>query len=183
VRAAVLPSGTMSGTAQQEFAGRWAEAQPHVAAYLGALLRDGNAADDLLQEVAITLWRKYAEYDPARPFLSWAIGMARLEVLAARRAAGRSIIAYHSELLDAVGAEFVAAADEADEIREALRGCLQGLGGRAMRLLRLRYEEALKPQAIAARMDIQVNAVRVALHRARAALERCIGRRIGGPSR
>jgi RNA polymerase sigma-70 factor, ECF subfamily len=163
---------------QHAFMRQWTQAQPHLAAYIGAMVRDRHAAEDLLQEVAVILWRKFGDYDAAKPFIAWGIGIARLEVLESKRSAGRSILAYHSDLLDTVEAEFVAGAVECEDRADALRQCVKGVSERTWRLLRLRYEEALKPQAIAARLGADVNAVRVALHRARGALEQCIERRL-----
>ncbi len=167
----------MSDADHHAFMRHWTEAQPHLASYIGAMIRDRHAADDVLQEVAVILWRKYPEFDRAKPFIAWGIGIARLEILQARRAAGRSIVTYHSDLLDAVGREFAERASEFDGRADALRDCLKGVSERAWRLLRQRYEEALTPQAIAAQLGQDVNAVRVALHRARTALEACVERR------
>ena len=52
-------------------------AQPGLHGFLMALVHDAHAADDLLQDLAERLWRKFDQYDPARPFIAWAIGFAR----------------------------------------------------------------------------------------------------------
>ena len=38
-------------------------------------------AEDLLQETAKVLWKKFGDYDPKLPFLPWAKAFARYEVL------------------------------------------------------------------------------------------------------
>jgi DNA-directed RNA polymerase specialized sigma24 family protein len=55
---------------------------------------------------------------------------------------------------------------------------MRTLQGRAGELLRLRYEESLKPNAIAVRAGMAVIAVRVTLSRTRAALRDCIERKL-----
>lgn len=35
-----------------------------------------NDARDVLQETAVALWQSIAHYDPARPFVAWARGIA-----------------------------------------------------------------------------------------------------------
>src|SRR5262245_25378219 len=76
--------------AHEQFTRLWTAAQPVVASYLGSLVPDFRDAQDLLQNVAIACLRKFAEYDSQRPFTTWALGMARLEVLNLRRTHARS---------------------------------------------------------------------------------------------
>lgn len=173
-----IDHGMPDPDAESEFVRHWTQAQPVVAAYIGALLRDRHQADDVLQQVAVVAWRKMAEYDRAQPFSGWAMGIARHEVLHHRRSLKRSIICFHSDLLEAVGAEYAAAAAELGERADAMRACLKGLPESGWTLLRLRYEDALSPAAIAARLGRTANQVRVALHRLRAGLETCINRRL-----
>jgi RNA polymerase sigma-70 factor (ECF subfamily) len=59
-----------------------------------------------------------------------------------------------------------------------LAECLHQLQGRAAALIRLRYDEALKPAAIAQRLGMAAVAVRVALSRVRAALRQCIDEKV-----
>ena len=69
----------------EQFTRRWTEAQPIVAGYISAVVPDFQEAEDLLQDVAVILLRKFPEYDAQRPFVAWAIGIAKREVLVARR--------------------------------------------------------------------------------------------------
>ncbi|HAO65536.1 MAG TPA: hypothetical protein DCR17_02455, partial [Verrucomicrobiales bacterium] len=42
-----------------------------------------NRADahDIVQECSVALWGKFETYDQSRPFVGWALGFLRLEVL------------------------------------------------------------------------------------------------------
>src|SRR3954467_15643252 len=94
---------TSPGDDNERFAGLWTRAQPLVAGYILGLIGDAHQAEDILQNTAIVCLRKIAAYDPARPFAAWAIGFARLEVLASKRSVARSFLTYQSDLVDAVG--------------------------------------------------------------------------------
>ncbi|HYE06333.1 MAG TPA: sigma-70 family RNA polymerase sigma factor [Planctomycetota bacterium] len=160
------------------FARLWMAAEPAVIGFVGALVRDHGAVDDLVQEVATDAWAKADRYDPtAASFTSWCLGMARIAVLRSRRAAGRTPILLQGDLIETVARESEDLASELDERAHALRDCVRALGEKAARLLRLRYVEALTPAAIAAREGVEANAVRVGLHRIRTVLETCIRRR------
>ena len=84
--------------AHERFTLLWTAAQPIVGSYIGSLVPDFQEAEDLLQEVALVLLRKFPEYDDRRPFVAWALGVARFEVLHARRSHARSFVAAQSDL-------------------------------------------------------------------------------------
>ncbi len=63
----------------------WTKAQPVVAAYISSLVPDFHDAEDILHQVAVTLVQKFDQYDRQRPFVAWAIGIAKYEVLKHRR--------------------------------------------------------------------------------------------------
>ena len=162
----------------EQFTRRWTEAQPIVAGYINAVVPDFQEAEDLLQDVAVILLRKFTEYDPQRPFVAWAIGIAKREVLVARRRHARGFLSYQADLLERISEVYEELAPEFEDRSRALRECLRSVKGRAGELLRLRYEESLKPNSISKRVGIAVVAVRVMLSRTRTALRECIERKL-----
>ena len=170
----------MDMESHEQFTRLWTQVQAPVAAFLGAVVPDLREAEDLLQEVAVILLRKFGEYDPARPFLPWAMGVARLEALSARRDRARHPLVRRPDLLEAVQEAAEEAAPEMQQRTRALRDCIRRLKARPLRLVQLRYEEDLKPQEIASRLGVQPGAVRTGLSRVRDVLQACIGRHAGG---
>ncbi len=173
-----MPDETES--THEQFTRLWTTAQPAVASCLGALLPDFRDAQDVLQNVAVACLRKFNTYDSKRPFIAWAMGIARLEALHARRTLARGRLVFHDELLEQIAVASEEIAPELDRRSAALRECLKRVPGRAAQLLELRYGESLKPADIADRLPMAVLAVRVALSRVRAALRECIERRLRG---
>ncbi len=45
-------------------------------AFIASALGRAEERADFFQEVVVLLWRTYDRYDPARPFLPWAMGVA-----------------------------------------------------------------------------------------------------------
>lgn len=156
----------------------WTGAQPAVAAYLRAVMRDGSAAKDVLQETALVLFRRFAEYDGARPFLGWALGVARFQVLGFHRDAARSFLTFDAELFERFTEQWAVAAPAADHRATALQLCLGRLAARAREVVRLRYFEDLTAEEIAARTGANGAAVRVMLQRIREQLRECIERQM-----
>jgi RNA polymerase sigma-70 factor (ECF subfamily) len=82
----------------ERFTLHWTAAQPAVGSYIGSLVPDFQEAEDLLQDVAIVLLRKFAQYDERRPFVAWALGVAKFEILSSRRRHARSFLTVDSDL-------------------------------------------------------------------------------------
>jgi len=114
-----------------------------------SLVHDPHAAEDLLQDLAERMWRKFGEYDESRPFVAWGIGFARLLAMEWRRAQQRLPLPLDEETLDLLTNQ---AAEEVSchDIRvDALRECIKRLTDRQRAALRLRYQESIPVAEIA----------------------------------
>ncbi|MBI2186420.1 MAG: sigma-70 family RNA polymerase sigma factor [Acidobacteria bacterium] len=144
------------------------------------LRRRGPAAsadvEDLVQDVLLSLHVARASYDPARPFLPWLLAIVRNRLAdGARRYARRTAHEIQVEDLELASGTPVATSPAAapDEGR-ALRVAIEALPCRqrqAVELLKLR-ELSLREAAAATGMS--VGALKVATHRAMAALRRAL---------
>jgi RNA polymerase sigma-70 factor, ECF subfamily len=152
----------------------WQLAQPAVSGFVRALIGNRDAAEDVLQEVAADLWRSYERYDPARPFIAWALAIAKHKIQDHRRQRPRPLVDPQ------VIADMVAVAEEMEhelsDRRHALQACLQGVRGRSWDLVRLRYHEGREPSEVATMLGLEAGHVRVLLNRVRDALRSCIER-------
>lgn len=164
----------------QDFARRWTAAQPVVAAFVCSLVARHHDAEDLLQRTAAALVARHDDYDPARPFAAWAIGVARIEVLrelgAARRE--RSLVVFDTSTVEAVASAFEGRSEEMSMLRAALDGCIGRLGGKVAEIFRLHHLEGMAPAEIARQVKRTPNAILVTLHRGRAAVRECARRQL-----
>lgn len=168
----------MAPADSEAFTRLWTRAQPAVAAYIASLVPNLHEAEDLLQNVAVVLLRKFPEYDALRPFEAWAIGIAKFEVLSARRDHARAKVRFRSELVEAVADAFERESPELERRMEALRECLKRVDGRNREVLLARYRDDQAPATIAQALGMASGAIRVRLNRVRAALMECIERRL-----
>ena len=105
-----------------------------------AVLTPGKAdADDLMQETSLALWNKWETYDPQRSFVSWACGIARIEVLRHRRRLATSKMWFSEELIGLLASEYEKSESVYAARLEALPNCLDRLGERERNYIRLRY--------------------------------------------
>ena len=143
-------------------------------AYFTASVRNASEADDLLQEVSSTLWEKFAEYDRARPFKAWAMGIARLEVLKWRQRLARSKEVLSPEALEILAESSLEHSQELDERRSYLDRCIDSLSGTARRALDARYASGKSIASVAEILGKSAAAVEMLFVRIRRALRKCV---------
>jgi RNA polymerase sigma-70 factor (ECF subfamily) len=150
------------------------EVECDLRAYLLAVCRDWHVADDLFQETSCVLWEKYEAYDESRPFIAWAMGIARLECLKWRQKQARSKECF-SEAIISLLAETAAAGKPAEnKLLPLLRQCIDKLNPQGRLVLSQRYEHGKPIEEIAALISKSVGAVKMLLKRTRMALRKCV---------
>lgn len=161
----------------REVARLWALAQPTVSAFLGSMVPGLRDRDDILQDVAVAVIDGFGSYDESRPFVAWALGIARNQALLHLRRRRRDRLVFDSRALDQIEEAFASLRPEEVRMLDYLDECVRGLDARARRICELRYRDDLKPAAIAPLVGLSPNAVAKALQRLREALRDCVARR------
>ncbi|MGD9633731.1 MAG: sigma-70 family RNA polymerase sigma factor [Pirellulales bacterium] len=162
----------------EQFAALWAASQSTVSAFIRTLVPDYQQADEVMQRVAVTLVRKYDQYDQTRSFAAWAVGVAKFEVLYFRRERATDRHLFGDDIVEQIASRYEMLAEEVDPLRDALKHCLDKLEGRSRQVVELRYKRGLSSAAIATEMELSSGAVRMLLCRVRDTLRRCIERRM-----
>ncbi|MFO0829431.1 MAG: sigma-70 family RNA polymerase sigma factor [Phycisphaerales bacterium] len=167
----------MDEIARRAFA-LWTDAQPVVSAFVHALVADRAERDDALQSVAMAVLESFPDYDPARPFLPWAMGIARHVVVNEARSRRRRPALLSPEAADALAQAMTEVAESQRDRLRYLADCLSRLRGQAREVCDLRYRRDLKPAHIATILGLQPNTVAKSLQRVREQLRACIEERL-----
>lgn len=163
---------------RQEFSHLWLEVEPSLSAYVFAAISGFHDAEDVVQQIAQEVARRFEEFNPNRPFVSWVLWIAKSRVIDFYRRKKRDQLVFSDELLEKLGEAISSRIPHRNERREALEHCLEALPRRSRRLLDLRYVEALSSKHIADAVDSSTGSVRVLLTRLRSGLAECIQRRL-----
>ena len=160
----------------------------HQQTVLGYVLSiEPNFADaqDIVQEVVLAVSRKAQTWSAGTDFLAWACTVARYETLHFQRTRARRTARLDEDVIELVYADEAVDESEWQHRVDALRRCLSRLAPRAEELVWRRYHGAQLPGEIATAIGWTVNAVRVALTRARNALRKCMEKQLeaGGQPR
>lgn len=156
----------------------WTLAQPKVSAFVTSVVRDFKDRDDVVQDIAVAVFESFDQYDPERPFIQWAMGVARNQFKNYLRQRKRHLAVFDPETIEALESAF---ADlPAAEIRELdfLQECLKKLDEKGLQLCDLRYRKGLKPAAISEAIKVSGTAVRKSLQRVREQLRVCVERKV-----
>ena len=156
----------------------WTRAQPSVGRFVRSFMRDRAEADDVLQEVALVVVEKFEDWDSERPFVGWALGIARRVVLAYLREKYRDRRVEFSDAIDQVSLSFERLEPQAELMKDSLADCLGLVRGHSRQVLSLRYTDGLELKQIADKLGMTASNVGVMLHRVRAALRKCVDQKL-----
>jgi RNA polymerase sigma-70 factor, ECF subfamily len=152
---------------EQDFLARYLAVQPALRSFLATLVAGATDIDDVLQDVSLALVRSYHHYDPMRPFIAWALGIARIQAARWRRGAWSAQRCARADAAAGSAIVLPALDDERHEARRRLRACLADLDVDDRELLRLRYEQRLALADIAGLRGTTRNAINKSLGRIR----------------
>lgn len=147
--------------------------------YIAMLLGDPHAANNVLQETNLVLWRKAHEFQKGTNFSAWAHQVAYWQVQAYVRDRKRDRHVFSEELIAQLASRKTDDSIEA-ETRVALRHCLKHTSKANLELLRQRYEEGLTIVSLSKQLGKTQSAVKVRLMRIRQALLKCIQQKLAG---
>jgi RNA polymerase sigma-70 factor (ECF subfamily) len=150
-----------------------------VRACLVARMHDVHEAEDLAQEVFVTAFRKFAEFDPRRPLGPWLRSMALNHLRNHWRKFRARPIGGNAELAAMLDEQIASTCGQREPLmHSALRECLEGMDGPARELLHRRYGEEESVRELADRMQRGYSAVTMQLHRLRELLAACVGEKV-----
>jgi len=152
----------------------WVRHQSQVYAYIRALVFRRADAEDVLQEVAIVLWRKFDQFVPGSRFDQWAYRVARNQVLYYRQKSTRDRLLFSQELMDQLADELAASHPARGEYLDALESCLDGLPEDDRALVQQRHEPGATNRSVSKLRGKSESAISRALDRIYLALLQCI---------
>ena len=135
-------------------------------------------ARDVMQEVAVVLWKKFDTISSIEDFRPWAFGVARLEALQYLRKKGRDRHVFGDDALEILAAAAEKKADDWDAEKRALESCLEKLPQEQRTLVEEAYAPSVRIDEMAKSMGRTAMSLYKLLHRIRMALIECTDREL-----
>lgn len=150
-----------------------------LATYVYSLVASSADAQDILQEVKVTMWKQFAKFEPGSNFRAWARKIATHQILNYRRSEKkRPNSTLDEEFIEAVAAEIDRRAETLDHKADALKICLRKLPEAHRKIVVWRYYEDCGVEEIAAKSERTTEAVYRLLSRIRQVLNDCVNRQL-----
>ena len=163
-----------SDDAYERFLKLFAHHENDLRTFIRSLLPTWHDADEVVQQSALVIWRKFDQFDPSTEFMKWACVIARFEALAYRRKMARDRLVFREDILELMADEGAEEIDQRQAEYEALESCLQAIPEKHRRLLTLAYTPGIKVKELARQAGSSSAAFYMRLNRLRKDLMHCI---------
>lgn len=159
------------------------ENQWAIRCFIVSLMPGSPDVGDVLQETNLVLWRKRKRFELGTNFLAWASRIARYEVMHYRDRVKRTKgVPFSDELIGVLAdaAPAGASGQSHEALLAALDRCLEKLSDKQRELIAQRYTPGNTLEDHAMKIGTTAGSLRVALHRVRQTLKRCVENTLAG---
>lgn len=149
-------------------------------AYIWAIVRDEDLAEDVFQDVVLQAIAKQQEIESEPHLMGWLRKAARFESLKAlRRRRTRPTVVMDEDLLELLEDRWQSYDRVSNaELVDSLRKCLATLSPAAVSLVRMRYVEGLSGEQAAKKLRQKTHSIYVAIGRIHRRLARCMEQKL-----
>ncbi len=158
----------------QYFMQLFLSSQRRIYGYVMAKVPSPVDADDIVQETASLLWKKFDEYTPGTDFTAWAISVARFKILRFLRDKKNYRMKFSEKTMEVIEQLEAEQAGDEDSRVEALKKCVQKLNSDEKRILEIRYEDGSTLKTLAGRVGMNINTLYNRLSKIHVALLNCV---------
>ncbi|TWT54814.1 RNA polymerase sigma factor [Rubripirellula amarantea] len=160
----------------ETFLALFTENEAAIRAFVRRMVPTRQDTSDVMQGVALVLWRKFDELEDLDGFRKWAFRVARYEALGWLRDTGRDRHVLSVDVIKVVVDESAHNEAKLAAQRDALDGCLEKLPTPHRQLVLAAYAPQADMQQVAKQSGRTVNAFYQWLHRIRLQLVECTRR-------
>jgi len=141
------------------------------------ILRDRSQAEDVLQDVYVTVWRKAATFDPERASpITWMVAIARNRAIDRLRSSAVSRRMEPIEAADAVSDPGPTAVERVElaQQRQRLAECLEELEARHAAAIRAAFLDGATYEELATRANVPLGTMKSWIRRGLLKLRACL---------
>jgi RNA polymerase sigma-70 factor (ECF subfamily) len=154
------------------------ESQKNLYAYILASIHNYADADDILQETATEMWRKFDQFERGTSFIAWGISIARNLIRNYFNSRKDSRFHFDDDLAQTIEEITLLEFDHKQIRLEALKKCYNQLSEFNQAMIKLRYNEGLTIKTIASRLGKPIQGIYKRMSRLHDSLLRCIEERM-----
>jgi len=158
--------------------------QDSLTAYAYVVLQDWNLAEDVVQDLFVTVSSKWESFDTSRPLYPWLKRIVRNRAVDIIRSRAKEFYCADEELLDLVEQSFDMKAEHDGKERRSrmsatLKDCIAQLNDKSKKLIEGFYSEGKSCSLLSEELKRSENAVYISLTRVRQQLRKCADEKLG----
>ncbi|TWT35277.1 ECF RNA polymerase sigma factor SigE [Posidoniimonas corsicana] len=154
-----------------------AECHRDLFGFIYSMVQHHSDAEDVYQQVALVLWRKFDDFELGTNFAAWATKVAHLTARDFIRSRRRNAVAFSDEVLEAIASTYNPGKSwRSDDTSDALSTCLGKLPAKDRKLVEQCYSPGRDYGRIAQQHGRSVGAIYQAISRVRKSLYYCVKR-------
>ena len=163
--------------ASDDFIPIYVQHERQIRLYIKRLVYHASDAEDIMQAVAMVLWKKFDSYNPDYPFIPWAYKIAYNEVRNYYRKHAKKNNFFADVTLEQLAITAEKKSSYLEDLRFHLKDCLLELEDKERLLVEYRYCDDGKLKDLAERTGETPNALTKTLQRLRRRLYLCVHHR------
>ena len=163
---------------EKEFFRLFVDNQNKIYSYILALMPNRTDADDIFQETAAIMWRKFESFKLGTDFTAWGVKVAYFQIQDYRRQRSKSRVRYSSRTLEVISDHLQAQRQERDVRIGYLGDCLTRLSEKDQKLIQLKYSQKITTRKLATMVGRSVDGLYKSIARIHGLLLECIQRMV-----
>ena len=170
-------SGTDKDQEYSRFISLFMSSERAIRSYVRSLLLSSQDVDDLMQDIGLTCWRKFDQFDPKGSdldFTRWCCVISRFEVLQFRRIRARDRLVLSEKVIQLLADQAEDRLERSEAERMALRDCLNKLSEPDRRLLLSTHTKGDSISRIASESDQRVRRLYSQVNKIRKQIANCV---------
>ncbi|NLE39759.1 MAG: sigma-70 family RNA polymerase sigma factor [Pirellulaceae bacterium] len=165
---------TIDSPRSEEYVRLWAVHAQRIYSYILSMLANRADADDVFQEVSMTIWNKFEQFESGTNFRAWAYRVSLNKVREFQRARRNEPVFCDNALLEVVDRLTTQRSDVLDTQYRLLTHCLHKLCPRDRDLIERLYRVGATPKSVSQQVGRSVAGIYKALGRIHDALLDCV---------
>lgn len=148
--------------------------QKNLYAFILASVHNYNDADDILQDTAAVMWRKFDEFDKDTSFVAWGVSISKNLIKKYYSERKRMRVQFDAVLTQKISERMEKSVDQFASRQESLKICSKKLNDVGRAMIDMRYSKGMTIKAIANHLNRSVHGMYKAMARLQDSLQECI---------
>lgn len=159
---------------KSHFVELYSKEQKNIFLYILSMVHRQSDAEDIMQQTASEMWRRFDRFEKGTNFVSWGIAIAKYKILDYRRQKKTSRLFLSQEIYDQIIEELRKSDAYSEKMKNALQGCLGKLKEHDRKKISMHYDAGFSYSQIAKQLNTSATGIYKIMARIHTNLHKCV---------